>query len=87
MATSSGNVSSEQIHVVLVDTATMIGDASRDVCCVACRLNLPPAIIALEGTTTGRGELIRFNLLQALQIELIERIKTPLADVQSTEDK
>ena len=87
MASSAGNVSTEKVHVVLVHAATMIGDASRDVSCVACCLHLTPTIVALKGTTAGRGEFFRIDLLKALQVEFVEGIETSLTDVKTAEDK
>ena len=87
MTSSSWHVSPEQIHVVFVHTAAMIGDSTWDVGCVASSLNLSPSVVALKGASTWRRKLIWLNFTEALEVKLVKRVKASLTNVKSTKDK
>ena len=87
MTSSSWDVSPEQIHVVFVHTAAMIGDSTWDVGCVASSLNLSPSVVALKGASTWRRKLIWLNFTEALEVKLVKRVKASLTNVKSTKDK
>jgi len=53
MTACAWDITAEKVHVILVDTAAMVGDAAWNIRGVAGSLNLPPAIVALDRVTTG----------------------------------
>ena len=84
---SNRDVTSEEIHVVLVNARAMIGNTSRDVLSVSGRLNEPPAVIALNWVASWAVQLILIYFTEALQTELEERVEASFANIEATIDE
>ena len=84
---SNRDVTSEEIHVVLVNARAMIGNTSRDVLSVSSCLNEPPAVIALNWVASWAVQLILIYFTEALQTELEERVEASFANIEATIDE